>query len=287
MDAPPSLNHVFNFSEVEFEEEPHEEPEEEFEEDPEEDPEVDPEEELEAEAKNDVPPLATLPNEALEILPIGSTYEVRGPSSVSLFPPLYLYGREIASSKIRKVKKRMDEIGQDLGDEMQFSNLVERRVTELENKEHEKAKEMDKIKNCLGVRELGLGALDTRPDNGDDRPVSFRESKPPKSSGSPTSSQIMPPKMMKRKAVKKMGIVGLRRWIKKVEQVFEICTCAKEDKVMFAASTFEGRALTWWNGNVHTLGLVNANRIPCTKFKSMMTTEYCPSTEIQRMEEEL
>nr|GFB57742.1 hypothetical protein [Tanacetum cinerariifolium] len=46
------------------------------------------------------------------------------------------------------------------------------------------------------------------------------------------------------------GVVGLRRWIQKVEQVFEICKCAKEDK-------------------------------------SMMTTEYCPSTEIQRMEEEL
>ncbi|GKB18554.1 putative reverse transcriptase domain-containing protein [Tanacetum coccineum] len=56
---------------------------------------------------------------------------------------------------------------------------------------------------------------------------------------------------------------------------------------MFVASTFEGRALTWWNGNVHTLGLVNANRIPWTEFKSMMTTEYCPATEIQRMEEEL
>ncbi|GJY34184.1 putative reverse transcriptase domain-containing protein [Tanacetum coccineum] len=35
----------------------------------------------------------------------------------------------------------------------------------------------------------------------------------------------------------------------KVEQVFETCKCAEEDKVMFAASTFEGRALTWWNGN--------------------------------------
>nr|GEY89189.1 hypothetical protein [Tanacetum cinerariifolium] len=46
-----------------------------------------------------------------------------------------------------------------------------------------------------------------------------------------------------------MGVVGLRRWIEKVEQVFEICKCAKEDKVMFAASTFEGHALTWWNGN--------------------------------------
>ncbi|GKE16095.1 putative reverse transcriptase domain-containing protein, partial [Tanacetum coccineum] len=56
---------------------------------------------------------------------------------------------------------------------------------------------------------------------------------------------------------------------------------------MFAASTFEGRALTWWNGNVHTLGLVNANRIPWTEFKTMMTTEYCPAIEIQRMEQEL
>ncbi|GJU46476.1 putative reverse transcriptase domain-containing protein [Tanacetum coccineum] len=56
------------------------------------------------------------------------------------------------------------------------------------------------------------------------------------------------------------GVVGLRCWIEKVEQVFEICKCAKEDKVMFTATTFEGCALTWWNGNVHTLGLVNANR---------------------------
>ncbi|GJX34917.1 putative reverse transcriptase domain-containing protein [Tanacetum coccineum] len=83
------------------------------------------------------------------------------------------------------------------------------------------------------------------------------------------------------------GVVGLSRWIEKVERVFEISKCAKGDKVMFTASTFEGRALTWWRGNVHTLGLVNANRIPWNEFKSMMTTEYGPATEIQRMEEEL
>nr|GEU57856.1 putative reverse transcriptase domain-containing protein [Tanacetum cinerariifolium] len=52
------------------------------------------------------------------------------------------------------------------------------------------------------------------------------------------------------------GIVGLRRWIEKIE-------------------------------NVHILGLVNANRIPWTEFKSVMTTEYCPATKIQRMEQEL
>ncbi|GKA12865.1 putative reverse transcriptase domain-containing protein [Tanacetum coccineum] len=36
------------------------------------------------------------------------------------------------------------------------------------------------------------------------------------------------------------GVVGFRRWIEKVEQVFEISKCTEEDKVMFAASTFEG-----------------------------------------------
>ncbi|GJR92992.1 putative reverse transcriptase domain-containing protein [Tanacetum coccineum] len=83
------------------------------------------------------------------------------------------------------------------------------------------------------------------------------------------------------------GVVGLRRWIEKVEQVFEVYKCVEEDKVMFAASTFQGRALTWWNVNVHTLGLANGNRIPWTEFKTMITTEYCPATEIQRMEQDL
>ncbi|GJT63175.1 putative reverse transcriptase domain-containing protein [Tanacetum coccineum] len=83
------------------------------------------------------------------------------------------------------------------------------------------------------------------------------------------------------------GVVGLKRWFEKMEQVFEICKCAEDDKVKFAMCTFEGRALTWWNGNVQTLGLANANQIPWSNVKAMMTTEYCPATEIQRMEQEL
>ncbi|GJY41552.1 putative reverse transcriptase domain-containing protein, partial [Tanacetum coccineum] len=73
------------------------------------------------------------------------------------------------------------------------------------------------------------------------------------------------------------GVVGLTRWMEKMEQVFGTCKCAEQDKVVYAASTFEGRALTWWNGN----------KIPWTEFKEMMTTEYCPDTEIQKMEQEL
>ncbi|GJT86958.1 putative reverse transcriptase domain-containing protein [Tanacetum coccineum] len=83
------------------------------------------------------------------------------------------------------------------------------------------------------------------------------------------------------------GVVGLTRWMEKMEQVFGTCKCAEQDKVVYAASTFEGRALTWWNGNIRTLGLENANKIPWTEFKEMMTTEYCPDTEIQKMEQEL
>ncbi|GKF36970.1 hypothetical protein Tco_0113728 [Tanacetum coccineum] len=51
------------------------------------------------------------------------------------------------------------------------------------------------------------------------------------------------------------GVVGLKRWFEKMGQVFEICKCVEDDKVKFAMCTFEGRALTWWNENVQTLGL--------------------------------
>ncbi|GKE04949.1 putative reverse transcriptase domain-containing protein [Tanacetum coccineum] len=83
------------------------------------------------------------------------------------------------------------------------------------------------------------------------------------------------------------GVVGLTRWFEKMEKVFEICKCTEDDKVKFVVCTFEGRALTWWNGNVQTLGLSNANQIPWSNVKAMMTTEYCPATEIQNMEQEL
>nr|GEX60022.1 reverse transcriptase domain-containing protein [Tanacetum cinerariifolium] len=53
------------------------------------------------------------------------------------------------------------------------------------------------------------------------------------------------------------GVVGLRHWIEKIEQVFEISKCA------------EGISIPW------------------NEFKTMMTIEYCPATEIQRMKQEL
>nr|GEU38317.1 hypothetical protein [Tanacetum cinerariifolium] len=83
------------------------------------------------------------------------------------------------------------------------------------------------------------------------------------------------------------GVVGLSCWFKKMESVFEIIKCAEENKVKFVACTLEGHALMWWNGNFHTLVLNNAYRIPWIDLKIMITIEYCPRMEMQKMEQEL
>ncbi|GJT33771.1 putative reverse transcriptase domain-containing protein [Tanacetum coccineum] len=50
------------------------------------------------------------------------------------------------------------------------------------------------------------------------------------------------------------GVVGLTRWIEKMESVFNISGCAIENQVKFATCTLLGAALTWWNGQIRTLG---------------------------------
>ncbi|GJR77154.1 putative reverse transcriptase domain-containing protein [Tanacetum coccineum] len=83
------------------------------------------------------------------------------------------------------------------------------------------------------------------------------------------------------------GAVELRRWFEKTESVFEISECAKGKKVKFAAATLEGPTLTWWKTKVATMGLETVNQMPWTEMKQLMTAEFCPIEEIQRMEHEL
>ncbi|GKB21612.1 putative reverse transcriptase domain-containing protein [Tanacetum coccineum] len=81
--------------------------------------------------------------------------------------------------------------------------------------------------------------------------------------------------------------VELRRWFKKTKSVFEISKCAEGKKVKFATATLEGPALTWWKTKVATMGLETVNQMPWTKMKQLMTAEFCPIEEVQRMEHEL
>nr|GEW80555.1 hypothetical protein [Tanacetum cinerariifolium] len=78
------------------------------------------------------------------------------------------------------------------------------------------------------------------------------------------------------------AIYGLR----KSESVFEISECAEGKKVKFATATLEGPALTWWTTKVATIGLETMNQKPWTEMKQLMTAEFCPIEEVQRMEHE-
>ncbi|GJX73868.1 putative reverse transcriptase domain-containing protein [Tanacetum coccineum] len=83
------------------------------------------------------------------------------------------------------------------------------------------------------------------------------------------------------------GAVELRRWFEKMEMTFRISECAEDKKVKFVVATLRGPALTWWNSKVAILGLDVANQMGWTEIKKLMTMEFCPAEELQRMENEL
>nr|GEV65672.1 hypothetical protein [Tanacetum cinerariifolium] len=83
------------------------------------------------------------------------------------------------------------------------------------------------------------------------------------------------------------GAIELCRWFENSEMVFNISECTKRNKVKFVAATLQGRALTWWNSQVATLGLEVANRKSWGDMKKMMMEEFCLDKEVQRLEVEL
>ncbi|GJZ48428.1 putative reverse transcriptase domain-containing protein, partial [Tanacetum coccineum] len=69
-------------------------------------------------------------------------------------------------------------------------------------------------------------------------------------------------------------IIGLTRWIEKMESVFNIRGCAIENQVEFATCTLLRADLTWWNGQIRTLemevecGAPGYFKQDCTKLKN-------------------
>nr|GEX47150.1 hypothetical protein [Tanacetum cinerariifolium] len=83
------------------------------------------------------------------------------------------------------------------------------------------------------------------------------------------------------------GAIKLLRWFKKTERVFVISEYEEDKKVRFAAATLQGPALTWWNSKIATMGLETVNRMHWTEMKQLMTVEFLPIEEVQRIEHEL
>nr|GEW10780.1 hypothetical protein [Tanacetum cinerariifolium] len=55
--------------------------------------------------------------------------------------------------------------------------------------------------------------------------------------------------------------IELCRWFEKSDIVFSTSECTERNKVKFDAATLQGRALTWWNSQVATLGLERFNEL--------------------------
>ncbi|KAJ9544262.1 hypothetical protein OSB04_023969 [Centaurea solstitialis] len=83
------------------------------------------------------------------------------------------------------------------------------------------------------------------------------------------------------------GAVGLLTWIEGMESVLHISKCTEGNKVQYAACLLQGRALTWWNTQIQTRGRETTNQISWEDFKKMLKDEFCPRSEMQKLEAEL
>nr|GEU79325.1 putative reverse transcriptase domain-containing protein [Tanacetum cinerariifolium] len=83
------------------------------------------------------------------------------------------------------------------------------------------------------------------------------------------------------------GFVGLTRWFKKMETVFNISNCPSKYQVKYATCTLQDSALTWWNSYKRTIGVDAAYAMKWVGLMKLITEVYCSRNEIQKIETEL
>ncbi|GJZ91913.1 reverse transcriptase domain-containing protein [Tanacetum coccineum] len=82
----------------------------------------------------------------------------------------------------------------------------------------------------------------------------------------------------------KGGAVALTRWIERIESVFDNSGCTANQRVRYAASCFVNKALTWWNTQVQARGREAAIGMSWNDFKALLVEEFCPSNEMEKLE---
>ncbi|GJR68221.1 reverse transcriptase domain-containing protein [Tanacetum coccineum] len=81
----------------------------------------------------------------------------------------------------------------------------------------------------------------------------------------------------------KGGAIVYTRWIEKMESVQDMSGCRDSQKVKYTAGSFVGKALTWWNSQIHTRGREVAVGMSWEDFKTLTREEFCPSNEMQKL----
>ncbi|GKD17157.1 reverse transcriptase domain-containing protein [Tanacetum coccineum] len=63
--------------------------------------------------------------------------------------------------------------------------------------------------------------------------------------------------------------------------------CKDIQKLKYTASSFVGKALTWWNSQIHTRGRESAVGMSWEVFKTLTREEFCQSNKMQKLETKL
>ncbi|GJX23434.1 reverse transcriptase domain-containing protein [Tanacetum coccineum] len=80
------------------------------------------------------------------------------------------------------------------------------------------------------------------------------------------------------------GAIVYTRWIKKIELVQDMSGCRDNQKVNYITGSFVGKALTWWNSQIHTRSREVTVEMSWEDFKNLTRHEFCPVNEMQKLE---
>nr|GFB70589.1 reverse transcriptase domain-containing protein [Tanacetum cinerariifolium] len=72
-----------------------------------------------------------------------------------------------------------------------------------------------------------------------------------------------------------------------MESVHDTSGCRDSQRVKYIAGLFVGKALTWWNSEIHIQGREAAIGMPWEDFRTLTREEFCLSNEMQKLETKL
>ncbi|GJU39702.1 putative reverse transcriptase domain-containing protein [Tanacetum coccineum] len=72
-----------------------------------------------------------------------------------------------------------------------------------------------------------------------------------------------------------------------MESVQDMSGCRDNQKVKYTTGSFIGKALTWWNSQIHTIGREATVGMSWDDFKTSTREEFCSSNEMQKLETKL
>ncbi|GJZ45459.1 hypothetical protein Tco_0593055 [Tanacetum coccineum] len=77
------------------------------------------------------------------------------------------------------------------------------------------------------------------------------------------------------------GSIVYTCWIEKMELVQDMSGCGDNQKVKYTAGSFVGKALTWWNSQIHTQSREATVGMSWEDFKTLTREEFFPVNEMQ------